>query len=807
MATNNSILYLLEYSNYFNRIVKKLDTLSEYIPFVSYDPIVCNFNPADGVDTYHDINVPYVANTPAADYVVVTDEQGNILSRWYIVGANRNRGGQYRINLHRDLIADYYDAVISTPAFIEKGTVLTSNKLIFNKEGGIKYNEIKKKEELLKDEVGCGWLIGYIARNHGDVSINVSSSSQQYSTAPVSLADIEALGPNPYSLFDGSITNYPLINFRGTKTSTTTAAKGWNISFFANGTLNAKTEETGKYYSRYFTVGDINTAASALSTGVAQYTTQWKTLAGDFIKSKIGANSFISQDTLTKLKAMNGGTWVSDGKTFRFEIHNTNVSSQAYDVTANAGGLYDTMNNVWTAAGVGSSEASSTNPPSFRVYGEVDYYSFTVQEIAPVANLSITETVNGLQDAPYKMFAIPYGPISVTTAANASFTTDKNVSIRVASELATTLGGLGTGTSKLYDLQLLPYLPMRQVITGNGKISIVGLRSDVDYSLVSVGENTNKSIVLWPTFSNFSFSISKTIAVPDNNIEFKIDNETKFVRLCSPNYSGSFDFQPTANYGVSAFEVNCSYKPYQPYLHINPLWTDIGLYGGDFNDQRGLVCSGDFSIPVINDSWEQYQIQNKSYEDAHKRQVENLNTNYEINRKQTITAGRIGAITGMVSGATTGGMVGSLGGPVGGAIGAVAGAAAGAASFAGLSADLKAMEELHKEAVSFADDMYGYNLQNIKALPYSLGKVGAFTINNKIFPFLEFYEATQEEVDALRFKLTYNGFTIMSGGFIKDYLQYDKTFIQAQLVRLETICEDYHTAVAIANEIHKGVYI
>ena len=94
MATNNSILYMLSYNNYFNRLVKRENTLDDYIKYAVYDPIVCNFNPADGINTEHIFNTAYLANSPEGDYLIVADATTReINSRWFIIGAERQRGG------------------------------------------------------------------------------------------------------------------------------------------------------------------------------------------------------------------------------------------------------------------------------------------------------------------------------------------------------------------------------------------------------------------------------------------------------------------------------------------------------------------------------------------------------------------------------------------------------------------------------------------------------------------------------------------------------------------------------------------
>ena len=51
--------------------------------------------------------------------------------------------------------------------------------------------------------------------------------------------------------------------------------------------------------------------------------------------------------------------------------------------------------------------------------------------------------------------------------------------------------------------------------------------------------------------------------------------------------------------------------------------------------------------------------------------------------------------------------------------------------------------------------MYNFNLQNIKALPYTITRCTALTYNNKLFPFIEKYRCKDEEKEAFINKLNY----------------------------------------------------
>jgi hypothetical protein len=332
----------------------------------------------------------------------------------------------------------------------------------------------------------------------------------------------------------------------------------------------------------------------------------------------------------------------------------------------------------------------------------------------------------------------------------------------------------------------------------------------VEHTQFEVIRNDKDGIVsfgFWCKNANFNAEIAEfyPIPAPTDPIEFKIANECDKYRLVSPNYNGAFDFTLTKNNGLYGFEVNCTYKPMQPYVHVNPIFS--GLYGKDFNDERGLVCGGDFSLPRVNDEWVNYQIQNKAYRESFERQITNMETNYQINREHSKTAGTINALTAAISGAGSGAVMGMTGGAVGAASGAViGGTVSGALSFYGLQQDLKYAEMLQNEALSYSKDMFNYNLQNIQALPNTLSRVSAFDINSKLYPFLEYYTCTDVEKQALRNKLIYNGMTVMTIGTIGDYLQSEPMFIQGQMIRIN-LNDDYHIVAAIASEIHRGIYI
>ena len=283
--------------------------------------------------------------------------------------------------------------------------------------------------------------------------------------------------------------------------------------------------------------------------------------------------------------------------------------------------------------------------------------------------------------------------------------------------------------------------------------------------------------------------------------DLKVSNECDFIRLSSPNYNGQFEFSVAKNGSVEFFNVDYTYKPFQPYIHINPNFK--GLYGEDYNDARGLICGGDFSLPMITSAWTNYQVANKNYQEIFDRQIQNMDTNYQIQKVKEGWGIASGTITGMAAGALAGSKI--LASPGSGIGGAIAG---GAASLAGGLADLGLNEKAYNESRSYAKDMYGYNLGNVQAIPYALSKTSAFTENNKIFPIIEYYSCSDKEKTALRNKIKYNGMTIMRIDNIASFYNegYPK-YIQGELIRDDYLTDDFHTLDACYTELRKGVYI
>ena len=704
------------------------------------------------------------------------------------------------MSLRRDVIADNYEAILTAPTFIEKATLNKEDNFIFNPEN-MTYNEIKDSNEiLLKDKTGGSWIVGYMAApQSGEASAEITAKYDKEVDIHTSLTIDNYLARNGYKT--GYAVSPGTLRFSVTAEGQSLGtAGGHRYDLYMDNTLS----------SVYVIPGDQpfreNKSYSATKADLLSGF-QSRGIAGLVMSniSTLSGKNIISESQVANLMNINRKTVsASDGI---YEI-TVNISSTTIDNVLinnnNASSIYTNLENLFTA-----NFDYEFLPASYTLYNSnATYYDVKVNQLDGALN-EVTTNIGSqrktLNDAPYCMFCIPFDPITVRGSdGSTTFTSDRDASFAIARAIAEQSG------SKLYDLQLLPYCPRRDLVTEGGiNLSLnPDIQTGYDYWFIykSGDIQTIYSIILWCSESTGTFNINYEIPVPDDNVEFKVENETTFYRLNSPNYSGSFQFTPTMNNGVNYFNVDYCYKPYQPYIHINP---DFGrLYGVDTNDCRGLVCSGDFCLPQTSDTYKQYVINNKNYQESFNRTITNLEINQDIQMRQMKISGIVGIASGMLAGAAGGAVAGSAGTPIGAAVGATAGAIGGAAlSAVGMHEDIKNQELLNKEAIQYQRDQFGYQMANIKAQPDSLGRVSAYNPNNKIFPFLEKYTCTDQEKEALRLKMKYNGMTVNRIGYISDFLQPDYSYIKGKIIRLENLSDDFHMCVEISSELNRGVFI
>lgn len=204
---------LLRFNSYFNRKLIVYDQLSQYTAASSYSVAYngVNFNPGDGVsaslvigtsdaqalETFYyglDYAVMSVTETPVGSSTPVT----TIISRWFVMRAQRLRNGQYELTLRRDVLADNYNKVKNSPVFVEKAIITDkSDPLLYNSES-MGFNQIKISETELKDDTGCGWVVGYIPQDAFKDAPKEISKDVSYNSTP----DYTVSGINSWAYYN-----------------------------------------------------------------------------------------------------------------------------------------------------------------------------------------------------------------------------------------------------------------------------------------------------------------------------------------------------------------------------------------------------------------------------------------------------------------------------------------------------------------------------------------------------------------------------------------------------------------------------
>lgn len=800
-------LFLYPGNNMFNKKITKIRTLND-VPESFGDPEVfqnINFNPNDNISTTQIINYSddlYATREISCNYCIVVNEDEEIISKWWVSQCRRIRNGQVELTLIRDVISDYYDEIVEAPSFIRKGW-LTSvyDPAIYNNEN-MTFNQIKKSETPLYDKSGTAWWVAYISKDVADKTISLPGqlvnttdiydtwddySYSKYTQSNPFIGDYADVTFNLYGYTSSVGVNIsvacgwgpygePKANYHD---NYKTSIAGINVDLGPGITYKAGTQKGFKIDNTSL-VPNVFEAASLMEWKPGSYA-----LTG--AHSESATDTFLEEDgrflrvggKAYKVKVVSLGTSAST----TYQIPNTNIYAEKFKSVASNNGF-----NVNTIQGTYSS-ITYTAPKYYVTYEEVNEQGFT---------FTIPASRQHTQGVPYDIVAIPY-QFCYIQSSNGLYLNNDDLARSIMNAINEDLAD-----NEIFDIQLLPYAPLNDEFI-DGRTVRCNLMSDTNelkqYTFLSSGNL--RTVIIYAESADFKKQLtSGKITVPTISKDFKVANECDMYRLCSPNYNGQFEFSATKNGGVEGYMLSFTYKPYTPYIRIAPQFNR--LYGRDFGDSRGLILGGDFSVSQINDAWKSYELNNKNYQVMFDRQIQNM----EVNNSVAKTMDIVNAVTGTAQGAAAGAMGGAM---VGGGYGAIAGAVVGGVSSAvGGVGDIMLNQKLRKEAMQFAKDQFGYQLQNIKALPYSLTKVGAQNSDFKLVPFVEMYTCTDVEKEALLNKIEWEGMSINRIGKIRDFIRpgisETGTFIQAQPIRLE-IQEDSRVVEFITYELQTGVYI
>lgn len=780
-------LYLYNFNNYYNRRYKVYDTLEEYgdVSFVETGTNF-NFNPNDGVNTtivLGRVGNPY---NGTCDYAIYCDDNVNITSRWFIIEQPRNRQGQYTLTLRRDVLADN-PSWMQADTFIEKCTLNKYSPFIYNSED-FSVNEIKTSQTPIYDETGVPWIIGFYATNlvmgakqlypRANYDISVDKTKADF------LAEIEAKKywksndyyysfnqTVPFSVYNGLNVLTGETRYKNFSTNPRlTNLKNDTINTYVNSSLFKKSELDSTFKSMYPTQYDYD-----------------------------GLGSYVG-----KIIKLTDGYYVVD------DVKETPLEDEDLEQAVGTD-IWSYMNGSVSNTSLKFSSGTECNSYAVRVTTHTVkgtlVLSKTNSEQSPIS-FGIPNTAVDPADMPYRAFCMPYGNVLETGYDGDTLVpqipSDPDLNLQIANFLSS-FKATDTDAFELIDCQIVPYCPLPGRYIGvNPGGEIICYDKKIAFPIKQLGNTIGFMYALSTCSGAFQLKLDDPIIYGDtlSRPDIKVANQIEKYRICAGNYTSAFDLNVVKNGGLTGYNISFTYKPFDSYIRVAPIFNN--LYGGNFKDSRGLICSG-LSLAKANDAFNQYRLQNKYYQAVFDRQIENIEVQNKYQRIQQIVGTGVGAAgTGATIGITTGNVY--------------AGLAAGTASLAGGLADYQISEALRNEALDFTKDNFGYQLQNIKAQPNTLSRTADFNADTQYVPFLEYYTCTEAEKEAFIQKLRYNGMTAMfidkpinysrnEYRFHGDALYEDLGYFKGVPIRLEEISDDYHMAKTVAEELNKGVYM
>ena len=821
-------VYFYKFNNYYNRIIKRYDTIEEYNNNATLlgSQANCNFVHGDGVNSEFYWNKG-VNDTDTPDYVVVDDYKGNI-SRWFVTNSFKTRDRQDKLTLRRDIIADFYSDIVEySPCLIRKGYVPQNNPLIFNDEG-VQYNKVKQDEILIKDESNCSYIVGFISnKTEAQAEVNGTIKELNYDYSYDSLSDfplknyVEGAG-NTHSEVATIIYNnspstrmYYSIKFNGRAESVGNPRRDMEAIMNSQG-LTKPSYYTpdfnsgnvdGTYYASGETITDVIVNSYKVGGGLNVPTQEltyilqhyapilYSKLDFSLLESNAKSCFDVEEGIYNSLLQYVGKKIKIGNSIYTCSIQRTNQRSSvciynAYNPTIN-NAFTNMINHIKTVKPTASemsqgsfdvsyyNSANVFQPRNLKVMTELEDYYLVFTEASTNIKTSLDSPSNRthLSSQPFDMFMLINESNIPYKVGSTSYTSNHEVNINIAQAICQ-VSGAGA-----YDVQIVPFNPMRGTILADGSLNFYGY----DVKEIKKADNTVIGHYVMCNSADLNFTLEKN-ELKFNPTNYKKDYNLKQYRLCSPNQETMFEFSPSMNGGVNTWEISCNYRPYASYIKVQPTWNSLygsPMYNGK-TDFRGLVYNSALCITQLSDTWANYVSNNKNFQQLFDNQINTLTKQNEIQLNAMEETLGLRSFTGM---------------PIGSILRVIGG-----------NKDIEMTRELNNIAISKMDSDFKYQMDNIKSMPHTIKKLTNINEDTRIFPFIEIYSATPTEEQSFEFKMKYTGYTIMTTGKIIDYCEPNvETFVQADLIRLDLSrseeTADNHIASEIALELSKGIYI
>jgi hypothetical protein len=845
MAVRKRVWLNTPYHNYTDK-KKYLLTETEIEQYTMYSEDNTHWNYGDFVNSSCVTIIPTVIFNKQPNYMIILNDT-KIEARYFVTQFNYisgevNDNSKFSAALIRDVIVDYKDVLKGDLLKCNRGMLPrnTFSPILIQPEG-LTLNEIKKDQRGLKWwDNDTQWLTLFydinsdntartitfpqetLAYNYTFTEMQNNFSDRGWTlNAPLTQSDFinSRLVKEFQSLtILGNVSGYNItleyelnVYSRSFKNFTFLGATGSGIS---NTDLVNRAKETFENHIQYL---DLNRLYDEADTQFGIFkNTEYSELRNQFDQNKISniPNAYLtmfSTDETSQNVTVNGNnnnlSWYDYLKEYFNTFRNVFRGNETLDMEMTIGV------NGW------GKHLQTTN--EFHV-------NWTLLQTAETLTINLPAT-RALDEVNLGCVSIPFG-LNTKIDRNGILILD----LKTIKNLST-WGWTSIGTV-VKDIQILPYCPMVEL---NSKYAasfpsdLINMNTLDITSVVSIENSTQQTIYYGVVCgqSSMDYRIPMDLSSWFTS-DLKLDSMTKKCRLVSNTHKSSFEFNPVLNNGVTDFSLKMTVKPINTIYKIVPVFNNEGMYGGNFDDVRGLVYEGGFSLSQVTSAWVEYKLRNSTYQDTFNRDVKNLevnqdlaraqetlsytstNTNAQTNIRATQDKALLSLVVGLggtAAGITSGNPMASIGGV--GALASAANSAIGIGAQKDIAAEnLRASKESQKlndsarsESLSYKSDQFALNNKSIMAQPSNLNTSSDYS--SIILPqaYIEFYDCTAEEKVFLEQYLKYYGMKIGQIGQIGNYLMGDMSYLQGSLIYATN--KTPIIANAINAELTAGCYI
>ena len=271
------------------------------------------------------------------------------------------------------------------------------------------------------------------------------------------------------------------------------------------------------------------------------------------------------------------------------------------------------------------------NYTTFTVSNSSQSYAIELTSLGVSLYVDLNSDRAHLNDAPYDMFCIPFSDTLKLQIGSTQFTCSKNVALSMATEIARDVG-----SNSVYDVQLLPYCPNRNLVVKSSSPSSVLDLAGLKYDLIKESATNNpRSAVIWCTESTFQVPISTEYTVD----EFRPTEDAPSMIKSGNYYTIPNDISSFISYmGLTALSSN-NILVYKVNKNTNKVIESnlYGIIGVTTDGYLNIYTTGNGDNPEIHISLHDYSLADYYFVFLLKKSVFGGNNISDLSKKVRIT--------------------------------------------------------------------------------------------------------------------------------------------------------------------------